>query len=186
MWWRIFRSRWRGTRPPRRGARAIEVHGSRLGAAAGWRPRSGIKIHHGETEFTEVARNDTRGWTLSKSLGLKSKYGWGDDDGSFPAGPHVPVFWGAVRGLIGHPTNTISDAVIGAAIKVHRQLGPGLLEADRQGVCHRSPDRGVPHRRDQVRRQPPAPSCRPSDDLPAPPAAVRRAADQLQRSHPST
>ena len=32
-------------------------------------------------------------------------------------------------GLIGHPTNPISEAVIGAAIKVHRQLGPGLLES---------------------------------------------------------
>ena len=30
-------------------------------------------------------------------------------------------------GLIGHPTNAISEAVIGAAIEVHRQLGPGLL-----------------------------------------------------------
>ena len=32
-------------------------------------------------------------------------------------------------GLIGHPTNAISEAVIGAAIEVHRQLGPGLLES---------------------------------------------------------
>ena len=32
-------------------------------------------------------------------------------------------------GLIGHPTNSISEAVIGAAIEVHRQLGPGLLES---------------------------------------------------------
>jgi GxxExxY protein len=32
-------------------------------------------------------------------------------------------------GLIGHPTNPISDAVIGAAVEVHRQLGPGLLES---------------------------------------------------------
>jgi GxxExxY protein len=32
-------------------------------------------------------------------------------------------------GLIGHPTNHISEAVTGAAIEVHRQLGPGLLES---------------------------------------------------------
>jgi GxxExxY protein len=32
-------------------------------------------------------------------------------------------------GLIEHPTNRISETVIGAAIEVHRQLGPGLLES---------------------------------------------------------
>jgi GxxExxY protein len=32
-------------------------------------------------------------------------------------------------GLIEHPTNPTSDKVIGAAIEVHRQLGPGLLES---------------------------------------------------------
>jgi GxxExxY protein len=32
-------------------------------------------------------------------------------------------------GLIDHPTNPLSDRVIGAAIDVHRHLGPGLLES---------------------------------------------------------
>jgi GxxExxY protein len=32
-------------------------------------------------------------------------------------------------GLLEHPTNPISDKVIGAAIEVHRHLGPGLLES---------------------------------------------------------
>jgi GxxExxY protein len=32
-------------------------------------------------------------------------------------------------GLIEHPTNPISEKVIGAAIEVHRHLGPGLLES---------------------------------------------------------
>jgi GxxExxY protein len=32
-------------------------------------------------------------------------------------------------GLIAHPTNPISERVIGAAIEVHRHLGPGLLES---------------------------------------------------------
>ena len=33
-------------------------------------------------------------------------------------------------GLIEHPTNSTSEKVIGAAIEVHRHLGPGLLEDD--------------------------------------------------------
>jgi hypothetical protein len=32
-------------------------------------------------------------------------------------------------GLVEHPTNPISDKVIGAAIEVHRHLEPGLLES---------------------------------------------------------
>lgn len=31
--------------------------------------------------------------------------------------------------LIDHPSNAISEKVIGAAIEVHRHLGPGLLES---------------------------------------------------------
>jgi GxxExxY protein len=38
-------------------------------------------------------------------------------------------FLGGVVGLIEHCTNPISERVIGAAIEVHRQLGPGLLES---------------------------------------------------------
>jgi hypothetical protein len=87
------------------------------------------KIHHGDTEFTEVARNLTRGWTLFKILGWKSDYAWGNDNGLLPVVPEVHGFWGVAMGLIGHPANAISEAVIGAAIEVHRQLGPGLLES---------------------------------------------------------
>jgi GxxExxY protein len=32
-------------------------------------------------------------------------------------------------GLTQHPTNPITDKVIGAAMEVHRHLGPGLLES---------------------------------------------------------
>lgn len=32
-------------------------------------------------------------------------------------------------GLIEHSTNQLSDVTIGAAIEVHRHLGPGLLES---------------------------------------------------------
>ena len=34
-----------------------------------------------------------------------------------------------IVGLIQHPTNPTSEKVIGAAIEVHRHLGPGLLES---------------------------------------------------------
>ena len=50
--------------------------------------------------------------------------------------------------LIEHPTNRVSEKAIGAAIEVHRQLGPGLLESsyhacfcrelDLKGVVHQS------------------------------------------------
>lgn len=32
-------------------------------------------------------------------------------------------------GLVAHPSNAISERAIGAAIEVHRHLGPGLLES---------------------------------------------------------
>jgi len=31
------------------------------------------KIHHGDTEFTEVARNVTRGWSLSKNFRVEKQ-----------------------------------------------------------------------------------------------------------------
>ena len=39
------------------------------------------------------------------------------------------LFSGAGVGLIEHVTGHISEQAIGAAIEVHRQLGPGLLES---------------------------------------------------------
>jgi GxxExxY protein len=40
-------------------------------------------------------------------------------------------------GLFEHPTNTTSEKVIGAAIEVHRHLGPGLLESTYQACLCR-------------------------------------------------
>jgi GxxExxY protein len=49
-------------------------------------------------------------------------------------------------GLIDHPTNPTSERVIGAAIEVHRQLGPGLLESSYHGcLCRELELRGIPH-----------------------------------------
>jgi len=49
-------------------------------------------------------------------------------------------------GLINHPTNFISEKVIGAAIEVHRELGPGLLESSYHScLCRELQLRGVPH-----------------------------------------
>ena len=36
--------------------------------------------------------------------------------------------------LLNHPTDPITSSVIGAAIEVHRQLGPGLLESAYQSA----------------------------------------------------
>ena len=47
-------------------------------------------------------------------------------------------------GLIQHTTNRLSDVTIGAAIEVHRHLGPGLLESSYQAcLCHELNLRGV-------------------------------------------
>jgi GxxExxY protein len=47
-------------------------------------------------------------------------------------------------GLINHTTNRMSEAVIGAAIEVHRQLGPGLLESIyHTSLCRELELRGV-------------------------------------------
>jgi GxxExxY protein len=41
--------------------------------------------------------------------------------------------------------NELTEAIIGAAIEVHRQLGPGLLESSyRRCLCHELTLRGVP------------------------------------------
>ncbi|HMH57472.1 MAG TPA: GxxExxY protein, partial [Gemmatimonadales bacterium] len=46
--------------------------------------------------------------------------------------------------LIEHPTNLVSERVIGAAIEVHRQLGPGLLESSYQlCLCRELELRGI-------------------------------------------
>ena len=49
--------------------------------------------------------------------------------------------------LIQHPTNSISEKTIGAAIEVHKHLGPGLLESSYHACLRRELElRGIPHR----------------------------------------
>jgi GxxExxY protein len=49
--------------------------------------------------------------------------------------------------LIEHPINTVSARTIGAAIEVHRHLGPGLLESSYQSCLSRELElRGFRHR----------------------------------------
>jgi GxxExxY protein len=46
--------------------------------------------------------------------------------------------------LIEHVTNQLSDVTIGAAIEVHRHLGPGLLESSYHAcLCHELELRGI-------------------------------------------
>jgi GxxExxY protein len=47
-------------------------------------------------------------------------------------------------GLVPHPTNRLSERIIGAAIEVHRTLGPGLLESSyHRCLCHELGLRGI-------------------------------------------
>jgi hypothetical protein len=49
--------------------------------------------------------------------------------------------------LIEHSTNAVSRKVIGAAIEVHRHLGPGLLESSYHAcLCHELDLRGIVYR----------------------------------------
>jgi GxxExxY protein len=60
------------------------------------------------------------------------------------------MFWsfGVAVGLIEHPTNVMSEGVIGAAIEVHRHLGPGLLESSYHAcLCWELELRGIPYLR---------------------------------------
>ena len=53
---------------------------------------------------------------------------------------------GGVVGLIEHLTNPTSEKVIGAAIEVHRQLGPGLLESSYHAcLCRELELRQIPY-----------------------------------------
>ena len=50
-------------------------------------------------------------------------------------------------GLTDHPTNPISERAIGAAIEVHRHLGPGLLESSYHAcLCRELELRDIAHR----------------------------------------
>jgi GxxExxY protein len=49
--------------------------------------------------------------------------------------------------LIEHPTNAVSERTIGAAIEVHRHLGPGLLESSYHAcLSHELELRKIPYR----------------------------------------
>ncbi len=49
-------------------------------------------------------------------------------------------------GLIQHPINQLTERVIGAAIEVHRHLGPGLLESSyHKCLCHELDLRRIAH-----------------------------------------
>ncbi|MEP7325425.1 MAG: GxxExxY protein [Gemmatimonadota bacterium] len=49
--------------------------------------------------------------------------------------------------LLQHPSNLVSEKVIGAAMEVHRNLGPGLLESSYHACLSRELDlRGISYR----------------------------------------
>jgi GxxExxY protein len=58
----------------------------------------------------------------------------------------LPFSWflGVPVALVEHPSNAISQRVIGAAIEVHRHLGPGLLESSYHAcLCQELDIRGI-------------------------------------------
>ena len=53
--------------------------------------------------------------------------------------------------LILHPTNSVSEKTIGAAIEVHKHLGPGLLESSYHAcLCHELDLRRIPYQSEVV------------------------------------
>ncbi len=58
------------------------------------------------------------------------------------------AFFGGSVGLANHSTNLVSERVIGAAIEVHRRLGPGLLESSYHACLSRELElRNISHQR---------------------------------------
>ena len=54
---------------------------------------------------------------------------------------------GDAREAIGLVEEDLTGAIIGAAMSVHKELGPGLLESAYQaGMCHKLKLRGIPYR----------------------------------------
>lgn len=69
-----------------------------------------------------------------------------NDDDASGSRPYPGTIPEGRMGLINHPTNSLSERVIGAAIEVHRQLGPGLLESSYQvSLCRELELRGIPY-----------------------------------------
>jgi PD-(D/E)XK nuclease superfamily protein len=67
-----------------------------------------------------------------------------NDDAEKPWALIFSDLLGGLLGLVEHATNTLSGKTIGAAIEVHRHLGPGLLESSYQScLCQELELRGV-------------------------------------------
>jgi hypothetical protein len=88
-------------------------------------------MHHGSTEGTEVARKGIAVMEENDDVGHGSR--------TYDIG--LP---GVGMGLVQHPTNLVSEKVIGAAMEMHRNLGPGLLESSYHACLRRELElRGV-------------------------------------------